>query len=75
MTNPERLIDPGVIASAHVVSPEHAEELNDNFTPGEIDAIIKSKQRIMQKPLASDPSRTGGGLRGTATGKAFADWR
>lgn len=62
MTNVERLIEEGVIASADDVSPEHADELNNNFTSEEIDAIIKLKQRIIQRPLASDPSRTGGGM-------------
>jgi len=61
-TNLERLIDAHVVASEDDVSPEHRKELNENFTKEEIDAIIKLKERIIQRPLGSDPSKTGGGM-------------
>ena len=58
-TNVERLLKAGAITSADDISEEHKNALNNDFTPEEVDAIIKLKNKIVQQPFVSD--NVGGG--------------
>lgn len=58
-SNVERLKDAGAIGSVDDLSEEHQRILNEEFTPEEVDAIIKLKNKIVQMSFTSDAS--GGG--------------
>ena len=54
-SNFETLMEAGAIANPNDVSEEHKKIINNDFTPDEIRALIKLKDKITGLPFASDP--------------------
>lgn len=64
--NMDRLLEAGAVLDPNHISEAHKNTLNNDFTPEEIDAIIKLKEKITGTAFASNPGEGGDETTGMA---------